>query len=202
MKTLLTAVFVSFLVTGCATAKLSKGPDTFSLTEHTASPRIGIPRVVDERGTSQAGTIGAAFIQVKGELMDLTTNYLVNHLNTKLNLNIERIKAQTPQDIASASSERSMDRVLIVRIKKLKIFSMDALMQPVEVDLDLAYEVYDMSGKLIHQQEVLGHHEKRLGISVVDKATGKLVEAAVLDAMKNLVKDPGLKKSLVAAKAL
>jgi len=156
--------------------------------------------VVDERGTANAGTIGAAFIQVKGELVDLVTNYLINHLNTKMDLNVERLKTATAQDIASASSVYHTDRVLVVRIKRLKMFSMDALMQPVEIDLDLECEVYDPDGKLIYQQTIMGRNEKRIGISIVDKTTGKLVEAAVLDAMNNLVKDSGLKKSLASAK--
>lgn len=198
MKTLLTAVLVGALVNGCATAKLSGGPDTFSLIEHPNTVRVGVPRVVDERGTSNVGTIGAAFIQVKSELVDLTTNYLINHLNTRMNLNVERLKTAAAQDIAAASLLHQTERVLVVRIKRLKMFSMDALMQPVEVDLDLECEVYDAVGKLIYRQTITGRHEKRIGISIVDKTTGKLVESAVLDAMNNLVKDPGLKKSLAS----
>lgn len=188
-------VFLSALISGCATAKLSRGPDTFSLIEHSNALRVGIPRVVDERGTANIGTIGAAFIQVKGELVDLTTNYLINHLNTKMDLNVERLKG-----IASAPSQQPTDRVLVVRIKKLKMFSIDALMQPVEVDLDLECEVYGPGGQLIHKQAIMGHHEKRIGILIGEQTTGKLVEAAVLDAMNNLVKDPGIKESLISAK--
>lgn len=200
MKKIVTIAFLSVFVSGCASAKLSRGPDTFPLIEHTHSLRVGVPQAVDERGTNRAGTIGAAFIQVKSELADLTTNYLINYLNTRLNLNVERIQMAAVQDFATIFSQHNMDRVLIVKIKRLKMFSVDALMQPVEVDLDLECEVYDPSGNLIYRQTFMGHHEKRIGISIVDKTTGKLVEAAVLDAMNNLVKDPGLKKSLASAK--
>lgn len=198
MKKTLVAAFLGVLITGCATARLSQGPDTFSLIEHSNAVRIGVPKATDARGTNKAGTIGAAFIQVKSELVDLTTNYLINYLNTRLNANVIRIKTVDSQEISSVSSQYQADRIFILKIKRLKMFSADALMQPVEVDLDLAFEVYDQTGKQIYKQEVTGHHEKRIGISIVDKTTGQLVEAAVLDAMNNLVKDPGLKKSLAS----
>ena len=200
MKKIVTIAFLGVFISGCASAKLSRGPDTFSLIEHTNSLRVGVPKAHDERGTNRAGTIGAAFIQVKSELVDLTTNYLIHYLNTKLDLNVERIPMTGAKDRVSTPSPHNMDRVLILRIKRLKMFSMDALMQPVEVDLDLECEVYDSDDHLVYRQTIMGHHEKRIGISIVDKTTGKLVEAAVLDAMNNLVKDPGLKKSLVPAK--
>lgn len=200
MRQIIMTVFFSALISGCATAKLSKGPDTFSLVEHSNAVRVGVPRVVDERGTANVGTIGAAFIQVKGELVDLTTNYLINHLNIKMALNVERLKMATAHDIASLSSQYHTDQVLLVKIKKLKMFSMDAAMQPVKVNLDLEYEVYGPNGNLVYQQTVMGHHEKRIGILIGDRTTGKLVEGAVLDAMNNLVKDPGLKKALASTK--
>ena len=198
---MLKVLFLSSIValtTGCAAAKLSRGPDTYALTRYPDAVRIGVAKVLDERGGHKVGTIGATVIFVKKELADLTTNYLIHHLNSNLRANVEQVIVTSPDEIPSEAAKNNVEGIVLARINRLRMFSIDALMQPVEVELSLDVEVYDRNGLRVYKESFMGHHEKRIGITLVEHSTGKLVEAAVLDAMNNLVKDPGFKKSIAS----
>lgn len=183
------------LTSGCATARLSQGPDTYALEHHTGVKTLGITKVVDKRGSFSAGSIGAAGIKVKGNLVDLTTNYVIKNVHDYLNMNVERVGSDEAQ-MASLIQEKNLAGVLQVEIPELKMFSADALMQPVETKILLDVILFDKTGKQIYKTRVMGNYEKRIGLTIVDKATGELVEKVVSDAASQLVKDQGLVKAL------
>ncbi len=197
MKRMIGFVSVALILSGCATARLSKGPESFALTQHPNAVNVGVAKVVDERTSANVGTIGAAGIRVKqADLSDITTNYLVNSLNTELKTNVTRIVSINNENAATVAGSTAADVFLATHIKRVKIFSADALMQPVEVNIDMELTVYDKAGKTIYTAPISGTYEKRIGISIVDKATGQLVESTVQDAVNNLIKDSGFRKAI------
>lgn len=190
---------ILIFISGCATAKLTSGP-SLALIHHPDALNVGVSKVIDERESANAGTIGATGIRVKqGDLSSTLTNYLTQSVNSNMNVNVTPVAAATDRNAASVAENSNTDRVLAVTIKKIKVFSADAIMQPVEVHLDLEMNVYDRKGKNIYSAPISGSYEKRIGLTIVDKATGELVEATVKDAVNNIVKDEGLKKALEIA---
>lgn len=182
--------------TGCATARLPESPDIFSLQQFSTSTRIAVPKVVDERGTNNAGTIGAAGIKVKDEIVDFTTNHLLHALNTRLNVNVVTTGPVNEAQASQAVETSNTNGLVIAKIKRLKMHSIDALMQPVEVDMDMDVLVYDKQGQKLIEKTIIGHYEKRIGLGIVDKSTGELVDATVKETMQNLVKDTDFKNAI------
>lgn|SRR3989338_2025715 len=187
MKKILIMILTGLVLSSCATARLAKGPDTFALLQHSGGVNLGVSKVLDERESKNVGTIGAAGIRVNDEIGPLTTNYLISFLNSKLNANIVRLPDVDKTTVPAIAKQNNVDKVMVARIKRIKMFSMDALMQPVEVDMDLEVTVFDAAGSEIYQQMIQGHYEKRIGLTIVDKSTGELVEAAVKDTVSNLI---------------
>jgi len=194
-------IVVSILIQGCATAQLSKGPDTYALIEHQESAAFGIPKAMDERKGENAGTIGGALIKVKKkDLVELATNYLVQYINQKVGLNVVRITMSESEPAEVIMAKHNVDGIVVLKIKELKMFSMDALLQPVKTDLTLELMILDKSGRAIYERTVTGHDEKRIGVSMVEKSAGKIVETVVKDALSQLVKDPELRKIIARFK--
>jgi hypothetical protein len=60
--------------------------------------------------------------------------------------------------------------------------------------------VFDEAGQEIYRRIADGHYEKRIGITVVEKSAGELVEAVVKETLSQYVKDPELKKIIAKFK--
>ncbi len=197
MKKLPFALILLGLWSGCTTARLPKSPDIYSLKSSSSNITIVIEKVSDERGTTKAGTIGAAGILVKDEIIEFTTNHLVSTLNSHMNVNIVMTGSVSPSQVNEIVHSRNANGLVAAKIKSLKIHSIDAIMQPVEVDMDLNVVVYNRQGEQIMEKTFIGHYEKRMGIvAMVDKATGELVDSVVKETMYSLVKDPEFKKAI------
>ncbi len=188
-------VITSLILTGCATARLPKGPESHALILYENAGRIGVPRAADERKGENIGTIGGAVIKVrKYDLVELATNYLVYYINEKIKLNVVRVTLGESDPAEVVASAYKVDGLLVMKIKELKMFSIEALMQQVKTDLTLELMVFDASGVKIYNRVVTSHHEKRIGVSIVENSTGKIVEAVVKGALKQYGKDPELRK--------
>lgn len=187
------------MICGCATARLGTGPDVYSLAGYPQGAHVGIVKVADARGTDNAGMIGGCGIKIKGDdLSTLATNYLLDGVNRQLCVNVVRMKETAPDAAVAAASGYGVQYMIFAKIHQLKMSSLDALMQPVEVECNLGLKVYDSSGKEILDKSFTGYYQERIGLSIVDKATGKLTERVVRDAVSNLVKDPELQGILKA----
>ena len=188
MRNVFVMAFVFFALTGCATARLSKGPDPSLLIQHKEISPVGVANAVDDRESEKIGTIGATSIVVKkNDLVDLVGNHLIRYINEN-------------DSIKLVATKKKVEGVIVLRIKSLKMFSMDALLQPVEVDLTLELVVFDERGQEIYHRIADGHYEKRIGISVVEKSAGELVEAVVKETLSQYVKDAELKKVIAKFK--
>ena len=113
-----------------------------------------------------------------------------------MNLNVLRIPEAPEEDFAESASQHQLDGVMAGTIRALRMYSADAIMQPVRVDMDLDFEIYDRIGNQVYRTTIHGHYEERIGITIVDKSTGRLVEATVQNAIDNLARDSGLKAEL------
>lgn len=185
---------IALLLTGCATARLSKGPDTFELIRHENRAEVGVAKAQDERKSEGAGTIGGAFVRVKkSDLTELATNYLVQYINSKVELNVVRVAMEGEASVKEIAVSHMVEGIVLLKVKEMKLFSIEALLQPVEADLTLELIVFDSTGDQIYSRTVTGHNETRIGISIVENSTGKIVEAALKDALSQLVKDSELR---------
>ncbi len=201
MKKLIVWILGLIVLSGCATAKLSKGPDPAILIHHEESVPIGVVTTMDERESEKIGTIGATSIVVKkNDLVDLVGNHLIRYINEKIGLNVERVQINENDSIKLVATKKKVEGVIVLRIKSLRMFSIDAILQPVEVNLTLELIVFDEVGQEIYHRIADGHYEKRIGISVVEKSAGELVEAVVKETLSQYVKDPELKKIIAKFK--
>ena len=200
MKRYLIAVFLGgLLISGCATARLGTGPDVYSLKKYPAGTRVAVAKVADARGSDSAGMIGGCGIKIKAkELEALATNYLLDGMSRYFMTNISQVENVSAETVPQLASENDAAYFVSARIASLKMSSLDALLQPVEVSCDLDLKVYDRSGKEVLRKTFTGSYQERIGLSIVEKATGKLAERTVQNAVANLVKDTELQRLLKA----
>ncbi len=196
-KDLFLITSLTLFFAGCTTARLPQGPDVFSLTKFPESEAtVAVPKVVDARGTKNVGMIGAAGIQVRSDIAPFATNHLIRAVNSQMKLNVVRTEAITKNNAANILKSNNATNALVVSITSLKMHSIDAIMQPVEVDVTMGVTILNGQGQAVLEKTIAGHYEKRIGLSVVDKTTGELVDKVIQDAMFNLVKDEEIKKGL------
>ena len=176
-------------ISGCATARLPQGPDIYSTHQYSEARAFGVVKVVDQREKKKAGTIGALTVNVDHEeLAQITTNYLIESLNLKLQLNVSRISKFDPENIDLPLSNQNLNGFIVARIKKLKLFSVDAILQPVSVEIFMEIDVYNTQGQIVYSDVFDGYFNKRMGLRTSSEAHGELVESAVKTLMENLVK--------------
>lgn len=199
MRKTLAWVLVLFTISGCATAKLPAGPDIYGLNKYSDVGAVAVSKVVDERGTISAGTIGATGVRVKNDVVPLTTNYLLSMMNTNLNLNVIPVGSLSSASAGEVLGQSDAGGGILLKIKSLKLHSVDAMMQPVEVDMDVDVAVFERGGKVVVEKSVSGHYEKRIGLSIVDKSTGELVDQVVRETIANVIKDSDIKLALETA---
>lgn len=186
---------------GCATARLPKGPDTSILIRHQEPAPVVAARALDERGSEKIGAIGATTIFVrKSELVNLVSNHLIRYLNEKVGLDVERVQTIETDSIQLTATKKKAEGVILLRIKSLRMFSLDALLDPVQTDLTLELIVFDERGEAIYRRAVTGRHEKRIGISVVEKSAGELVESVVKETLRQYLRDRDLRRIIARFK--
>ena len=176
-------VLIVGLVSGCATAQLSQGPDIRSLKANAGAAEVAVAMVEDARGGTRAGSIGATSVDVPTSVANMIHRYLTTALNSELGLNIKEAG--------------KADKTVVSKITGLSIASFDAIMQPVKTQIKLDLSVLDQSSQPIYRQSYLGEYEERIGISIVDSKTGQLVESAVQRLIKEVTNDANLKKALL-----
>lgn len=189
-----------FSSAGCATARLPEGPDASILIHQEPAPVV-VARASDEREGEKIGTIGATTIFVKkGGLVNLVSNHLVRYINEKVGLNVERVEVSETDSIKLIATKKKIEGVILLRIKSLRMFSVDALLDPVQTNLTLELVVFDEAGREIYRRVATGHHEKRIGVSVVEKSAGELVESVVKETLRQYLRDPDLRRIIARFK--
>ncbi len=196
MKKIIPLVISVLLFSSCASARLSKGPDIFALPVHEGAVQTGVPKVGDLRDSEKIGSVGALVLKVKKEdLSGMMTNHLVNHLNTKMSINVIGIPDVTTETIPTMSKEKKLDGVVELKVTKIKLFSIDAVMQPVSTEISIRAAVYNASGKMLYEGDQAGFYEKHEPF-MTDKKAGDMVEQATIMAFDRLVTDPDFENAI------
>lgn len=191
---------LAFLISSCTTVKLGKGPDIYGLARYEKAPMVGVAKVTDERERTRAGTIGANGIVVKDGLSDLASNHLMAGVNKSARVNVIGLKDFDEASASAAAAQYNADKVIKSSIKSLRVKSVDAILEPVEVEVDMHVLVYDKTGTMVYDADITGRHEKRLGMSLkTDKVVGEMVEEAVRDAVRQLADNSAFKLALEKA---
>lgn len=201
MNKILGFLFAALLMSGCAmTAKLPPAPDADSLTKLDGATNVGVVKVEDARGTVKAGMISAQPMEVDAKIADFCTNYLIRNLNSETKVNITPLGAISEAEIASSASKNNLERVLVAKLKSIQFSSIDAIMQPVQTDMQMDVFVYNQSAEIILKKNYFGKAKKWLGLTTGVNSTGKLVDASTQDLMKSLANDAELKAALIPSK--
>ncbi len=195
-------VFPVLLMMGCTTLQLSKGVDMNELREYPEGVRLGLVSAKDLRGSNSIGSIGAAGYKLKGEVVDFTTNQVMSSANHYLQANLLPISQPAESEMAGVALRNNLDGFVIPEIHKIKLFSMDSLMQPVETDVDIKVNLYNAKGEAVYNSSYAGHYEKRVGLVTSPKPIAELVENAIKDAVSKFVKDEEMKKQLQSFKTV
>ncbi len=191
-KKFILLLFIACILSGCATAQLAKGPDINNLKQYTGASQVAVAMTEDVRPSTNAGSIGATSIDVPKDANNMVYNYLVSCLNENLGINIKEAGRVSQQDIAQVGAER----LVVSDISSIKIYSFDAIMQPVQTEVLLNVAVLNKQGTAIYRQSYVGKYEERIGISIVSSKTGQLVESAIKNLMTQISGDDNLKKAL------
>jgi hypothetical protein len=184
MKTKFLLLIGAIFLTSCATASLPKAPSTADLTHFNDVSTIGV-QVTDSREGTRVGSIGATTVSVKEDLAEFVNSYLVSTLNQNLQMNVIGLYGDS-LNVVSAGTNGSVHADIV----SLQMVSADALMDPVDVRLVMYIKLKNGAGKTIYNETLVGDFSKWIGISIVDKSTGKLVESVVQSAMTNLISKP------------
>ncbi len=187
---------VLFTVVGCTTVTLPSGPKAFALVQYPNAVTLGVPKVEDARGVAKMGTIGALSINMDDKVTGFVSDYLINCLNNDLKMNVQRIKDVNAADLTSIAKEYHLDRIVVGKIISLKMFSIDAILQPVETTIVLDITIYNQDGSKIYGNNFLGNNIKRVNALAVQTSAGKLVEEAVKDSMIKVKVDDDFQKAL------
>lgn len=141
---------------------------------------VGVTQTEDLRDSNKVGTIGLATFTVKSDITQLTNNHIINHINKSLGFNVKQV---------AKNDFRGVRGVINSKIKKIELFSIDAILQPVKTRFVLQVEVFNPDGKCIFKDDFIGLHEETLGLSFSNKKEGRFVEAALINALDKLVED-------------
>lgn len=202
MKNIFFIMVGLFGLTGCASAQPGTSPETtHAIVQHKEVTMPEAVKVMDDRGNKKARTIGATVIQTNGNnLVELVTDHFIKYINDKARLNVVKVAIKESDVIEEVVDTYKLEGMAILKIKELRVFSIDAFIQPVEVDLLLELSIFDKSGQKIYNRTISGHHEERIGLIIVENNVENLVEIVLKDALNQYGKDPELKKIIMKFK--
>ncbi len=189
MKKILLLLGCLLSLNACATATLPSGPTLNNLTQHSNALSVAVD-VVDERESTKVGTIGALTVHVKKNIEDLVAGHLLTALNADKKINVVRSYSEELGGNAGNTG------IIVSKIKTLNMNSADAILDPVQVDLSLEILVKNAKGEKTLHTFAMGRYSKRIGITIVDRSTGQLVDSVVKDAVFNLMQDAKFGKAL------
>ncbi len=170
------------LLAGCVTAKIPSGPDVSAPKTYPDKPKVGVAKCKDNRASEKAGSVGLAGVSVKKQdLENVVTGYILDCLNRQLDVNVERVIAESPEDVNVLAGSVGVKALLITKITKLNISCADAAMTPANVALEGEVWLHDAGGAQIFHAVVTGKYSEWIGFKLVDKATGRLVDATARD---------------------
>jgi len=181
---LMIAVILAFAVIGCATAKLPAVPSLDSMTTFSDAMTLGVS-VKDSRAKEGVGTIGAAGIIVKKtDVVDFLAKQLIHNINREFMINVVQVFTGEPEKVVKGN-----DKMLAVDIKRIKMRSIDAIMEPVNVEMDIDLSLFNDSGEKIYQNSYTGQYRETIGFSIVEKKTGQLVDKVINDVITKIFQD-------------
>jgi hypothetical protein len=164
---------------GCVTAKLPSGPDVYAARVYPDKPKIAVAKFKDTRASEKAGSVGFTSISVnKQDLENLVTGYALECLNRQLDVNVERVNTETPEEFKGLAGSLGVKGFMVGKITGLEISSADAVMDPADVLLTGEVWLYDLTGRPRFHEVVTGKYSEWIGFKLADKATGRLVDAA------------------------
>ncbi len=167
---------------GCVTAKIPSGPDVYAPRTYPDKPKVGVAKCKDSRASEKAGSVGLTSISVKKQdLENVVTGYILDCLNRQLDMNVERVNANSADEVKGLAGSVGVKALLITKITKLNISSADAAMDPADVVLEGEVWLHDARGAQIFHAVVTGKYSEWIGFKLVDKATGRLVDATARD---------------------
>ncbi len=126
----------------------------------------------------------------KADLRELVTHYLVHYIHLKAGLSVERIQRDDSRAIELIAAQDKKEESVFLRVDRLRLFSENALLEPLEAELTLEVRVLDRNGAEIYRKTVTGYHAVFV---LFEEGRAILAEGTVKDALKQLIKDPELK---------
>jgi hypothetical protein len=164
---------------GCVSARLPSGPDVYAAKTYPDAPKVAVANCQDVRSSERIGSVGLASISVrKPELANLANKYILECLNQELGVNVERVSAESPEEAKTLAQSAGVDAALFASLTELTIASADAAMDPARVGLEGEVWIFDALGRQVFHESVTVDYTEWIGFKLVDKATGRLVDAA------------------------
>lgn len=184
---------LSLVVSGCATVQLSSmGVVPYAFRSHPGAPTVAVAKLQDARPRPEdLGIIGASPIRTKDDIARSATEILLQELNDA-GYNIQR--AEETASVPPAGT----NALLRGTLEKTHMHSMDAILQPVELELQATLEVISPDGRVAYRKTYFVNPSKRMGISM-GAAGGwqaKFLTEGFQDLAARTVQDDHLKKAL------
>lgn len=190
--TLAAAVIAAAMAcSGCASARIAQGPTITSLQMRDNKPVVAVAMVRDARGHDRVGTIGGLTVNVPPSVKTTLNNYLVSTIYDNFAVSVK------PVEEGATKPGQGVEKLVSSKIESVTMFSIDAILQPVDTRCVMPLVVYDASGQKVYEKTYSGFYQERIGMAWdTDGVVGNLVEDAIRDMMKQVAADGKLKAIL------
>lgn len=182
-------------LSGCMTqiAPLPSPSPITAIVSQTA-PILGVASVKDNRQEQEVGMVGALSIAVGNDLVSYTDTVLKQHL---AQLGFRVVSAPDPIALKGVNLEYVFNgKVVLVTIQDVSFGAIDALLDTGDAAITLHALVFDRNGQEIYSASHVGEHSEWIGFSFMGKTEGRIIAAAVDDAIKKLTENQSFRDAI------
>ncbi len=193
-----TLALLGFVLTGCASLPIATGPDIYSLARIQGAPTIVVPKVVDNRADKErVGTIGLAGFSTKADIAQALTNRVAASLHGD-GYNFSGAPVIVPTNSEAVKMEVARNQaqgLLYISLEEVRLFSMDAILQPTEVTVKTRVMFFNKNGKVLFERPFEAVASKTIGLAT-QGSVGHLVEQALNRSVESLIADQDFRNIL------
>jgi len=184
------ALICSLAATGCVSRQLRfpSLDQTPSTVDNDDGPIVGLAVVVDARPSERAGAIGSLGLTAGTDAAAYVEARTRKALQAK---GFRVVTAPTPREPWGAG-DRFVGKILRLTLQSISVGSVDAFMEPTNATIKISADVFDQTGRVVYSQVFYGEKTERIGfVSNVPEVAGRIVAAALDDAIEDMLDDAG-----------
>ena len=178
---------LSFIFGGC----MSKFPAVSKMSSQAtgeAALVVGLAPAKDGRPNNHAGSIGGIPIRAGSEAVEYVSKTMRNKL-VERGFQVLDVPGPTKRPDAGEAPAARIITVIPI-LQSVSVNTWDELLFPATVDVDVAAQVYDETGKVAYGKKVHVEQRKRLWIFISGRQPGRQIARALEAAVSQILEDP------------